>query len=410
MTVLAWTLLAGVAWVGLWGAVLLALRGRWLRRLWREPVLRRPVLVLESDDWGPGPAGHAAVLRRLAATLEGFRDRDGHPAVATLGLVLAAADGERTLASGLRMLHRRTLAAPAFAPLREALIEGEARGVFGLQLHGLDHYWAPALLAAARQDEAVRAWLAGGETWRTEALPAALQSRWTDASVLPSLPLRPSEVAAAVREEVAAFTASLGHPPAVVVPPTFQWTTEVERAWAGEGLRVLVTPGRAYEARDCAGTLVPAGGPILNGDPREGGLVAVVRDAYFEPALGHEPGRGVEALAARWRLGRPALLEMHRFNFVGPTADPDGTLGAVRALLGRCLAESPEVRFLTTEALAEALRGRRPGYVATRWAPRLRAWLARAGEGRRMRWALELSGLAGIVRLAAALAAAARDS
>jgi hypothetical protein len=30
-----------------------------VRAAWREPVLRHPVLIIESDDWGPGPAQQA---------------------------------------------------------------------------------------------------------------------------------------------------------------------------------------------------------------------------------------------------------------------------------------------------------------------------------------------------------------
>ena len=35
---------------------------RTLIRLWREPALAAPVVIVESDDWGPGPVEDAEVL------------------------------------------------------------------------------------------------------------------------------------------------------------------------------------------------------------------------------------------------------------------------------------------------------------------------------------------------------------
>src|SRR3569833_4577887 len=82
-----WLLLATLIMIGRHGATLLT--------LWREPVLRRPVLIFESDDWGPGDATHAEALRRLCEILGRYRDAEGHHPVMTLGMVLALPDRER---------------------------------------------------------------------------------------------------------------------------------------------------------------------------------------------------------------------------------------------------------------------------------------------------------------------------
>ncbi|MCA1926328.1 MAG: hypothetical protein LDL16_08645, partial [Thiobacillus sp.] len=57
----------------LWATVLLAF-ARPLAARWREPVLRRPVLIIESDDWGAGPLAQAGALAALADTLQRVRD------------------------------------------------------------------------------------------------------------------------------------------------------------------------------------------------------------------------------------------------------------------------------------------------------------------------------------------------
>ena len=59
-----------------------------LRSLWREPVMRRPVVIIESDDWGPGPKSQVDALRRIRSVLCKTKDEDGQPAVMSLGLVL----------------------------------------------------------------------------------------------------------------------------------------------------------------------------------------------------------------------------------------------------------------------------------------------------------------------------------
>jgi len=48
-----------------------------LHRRWREPVLRYPVLVIESDDWGAGPLEQAQALDALHQVLQGHRDQTG---------------------------------------------------------------------------------------------------------------------------------------------------------------------------------------------------------------------------------------------------------------------------------------------------------------------------------------------
>lgn len=54
---------------------------------WIEPVLRAPVLILESDDWGYGPPEQAAALDRLADVLARYRDARGAHPVMTLGVI-----------------------------------------------------------------------------------------------------------------------------------------------------------------------------------------------------------------------------------------------------------------------------------------------------------------------------------
>ena len=371
--------------LGVW--VIIAIYA-WLRHgdLWREAIFRHPVLVLESDDWGPGSAEDGDRLRQLVACAGSHHDSHERPATVTLGVVLAVADTPIGIEDE-QPYRRQTLAEERFADIREAMREGVRRGVFSLQLHGAEHYWPPALLAAGARDESVMRWLATRGVPRAEALPSHLQSRWTDASTLPSKPLSDAEIAAAADDEVALFEKVFEAIPVVVVPPTFVWDERVERIWVKHGIRAVITPGCRYEGRDALGKLRPPARIIRNGDrTTDAGAVYLVRDVYFEPTLGHRAEPTVDRIVYRARLGRAALVEMHRFNFVGDSERARASLAELDRLLGLTLQALPDLQFLPPDVLADAIVRQDPDLVETRLTGRLAVWLRRLWEQRRVRW------------------------
>ena len=377
------TLIAAfVAWLSLASVVLALLYRESMLAAWEEPVLRCPILILESDDWGYGPSTQAERLDRIADALAGVRDGAGRNPVVTLGVILAGPDTQRIRDGGGRLYHRLSLDDLRFAPIREAMLRGSARGVFALQLHGMEHF-RPATLMRQAGDPAIRAWLTGDSPPPTEDLPPPLQSRWIDAGVLPSALLSESEVLEATAEEAAAFAAIFGTAPEVVVPTTFVWTAGVERGWSRAGLSVVVTPGRRNESRDAGGEIVPGRTQCFNGQTAAGALTYVVRDAYFEPALGHTAERALAALRARALCGRPALLEMHRFNFLEPDT-ADKTLAELRALLRSAIAALPTLRFMSTAELAQQYR-ERSSLLERRTGARVHFFIRRMAEVSRLR-------------------------
>lgn len=387
MTVLTLVLAAIVL---LWAGVLLAF-ARPLAARWREPVLRHPVLVVESDDWGAGPLVQAEALREIAAVLQRVRDRDGRPALMTLGVVLEIPDGPCIAASGCVEYHALPLADARFAGVRAAIQEGIAVGVFVPQLHGQCHYWPPALLAAAQSDDHVRDWLTAQGLVLTEGLPSPLQSRWVDASRLPSQALPDAVVVQAVAAECAAYRSIFGVVPQVAVATTFVWSAAVEAAWAQAGVEVVITPGCRATCRTVTGEPGCFDATMLAGECSPAGLTWLVRDVYFEPARGHAPERLADGLVARTRQGRACLVETHRFNFIEAR---ETSLVALETGLRAALAACPEVRFASPLELASALRRRDPAWVETRLRLRLAAWRARLDEIPRFRRVARLTGLA----------------
>jgi hypothetical protein len=311
-----------------------------------------PVVIVESDDWGPGPQMQAEALWAIAEGLASVRDRAGRPALMTVGVVLSLPDPQAIEERG--EYGARFLDHPAYRPVLEALKAGEEAGVFELQLHGLAHFWPASFMAAWQREETVRRWLQE-DGWRTEKLPAWLQSRWVDSSSLPTQPLAEEAIRRAVQEEVQVFRRCFGRAPKVAVPPTFVWTEEVERAYAEAGVEVLITPGSRYPGRDLQGKLLPAQRRYVNGERLPSGLIALVREVYFEPVLGHDPKAVVDQIERKWRRREPALLETHRFNFLD--GNLAASLAALKRLLQQVLERLPEVRFLSSRQVAEQLAG-----------------------------------------------------
>ena len=351
---------------------------------WVEPVLRMPVLILESDDWGYGPVEQAQSLDRMAELLERFRDSRGtHPSM-TLGVVLAGPDTDRIRADGCRRYHRVTLADPRLTQVRDSMLRGVARGVFALQLHGMEHYWPGCVMHAALDDEKLRDWLTRSEFPCTEALPAPLQSRWIDVSTLPSKPLPIDEATVAATEEIAAFTEVFGANPEVVVPATFVWTDAVESAWARAGARVVVTPGLRNESRDAEGRVVAGDRRYFNAATGPHGVLYIVRDCYFEPSLGHTHRSAIQALQYNTRVGRPTLLEIHRLNFIGEARPTQRAFEEVTRLLDAACAQFSDIQFMDTAELAQHYRDR-SDLVETRIGARIHFLLRRLAMISRLR-------------------------
>lgn len=368
---------------------------------WREPVFRYGLLILESDDWGAGPLEQADVLTRIARLLSTFRDGQGRPPVMTLGIILEVPDTQRIADDGLTAYHALTLQDPIFSEVRTRIQDGIDAGVFVPQLHGQAHYWPPALMAAAAQNETVRTWLSAPGLPQTETLPSHLQSRWVDASCLPSRPLGYPQVDQAAADETAHYQVSLRHVPTVAVATTFVWTDAVEYAWQRAGIEVIITPGRRATARDGAGNLAAIDRSMLTGERSHAGQTYLVRDVYFEPALGHPPQRLLEGLVARTQQGRACLAEMHRFNFL-QTAD--ASLVCLQRAMALCISHFPTLHFISPLELARAIERADATVIEHKLRPRARAWLNRLPEIPRFYRLARLSGLMGALTLLARVA------
>jgi len=382
----------GIAWLLVQVALLFVYRHS-LAAYWREPVLHYPVLVFESDDWGAGPLDQAQALDALRQILKAHRDQFGRNPVMTLGLILSIADTQAMRTAKHSAYIRLALDHTCFEPVLAALRAGINEGVFAPQLHGLEHYWPPAVIAAAMSDVQVAEWLKKNGIALSEDLPPRLQSRWINAASLPAQPLSEAEIYAGVAEEVKVYMQIFGTKPAIAVPTTFIWSDVVERAWAAHGVSCIITPGTRYESRDGQGRPSGDGREILNSERGQGDVMYLVRNNYFEPKLGHRAEKGLDALALQTACGRPTLLETHRFNFLGNPVQSKAALAELNRLLTEARAHFSELRFLSTQDIVDAIASQDTSLITTSPRARIHACLARISQISRFWKLARLTGL-----------------
>ncbi|MCE2572210.1 hypothetical protein [Motilimonas eburnea] len=373
-----------VCWLVLANLVLLALYRRKLRLLWLEPTFKQPVILFESDDWGPGPVQHAKALDQIQQVLAQARDHRGRCAHMTIGTVLSIPDADKIIQSQYQTYTGIDLSAPQFSAVLTSLKNGWQKGLFSLQLHGREHFWPTTLLAAIRDSDELKQWLANDSS-ATEQLPSTLQSRWNP-------PISVADIALAVKQETELFKRCFGFGAEVAVPPTFIWHEQVEISWRSQGINTIICPGKRFVERQqsqfrCDQDL------IVNLQTSQTGQTYLVRDQYFEPEYGHQWQDAMVKIATCLQLGRPCLFETHRFNFTDSAQACHNSLQQLQQLLAHALKRWPDCCFLTNSEIIN-LPQHDPDHVLEHgWRARLKVWLARANTLPRFRYFATFTGL-----------------
>lgn len=350
-------------WLLLWSLILLFRYANDIKKLLLEPTLKYPVVIFESDDWGTGPLTQQTALIQIHELLSQYSDSTGQHPVMTLGIILAEPDVDKIKASTDQTYHKRTLEDPRYFKLLETIQTGVDQGTLSVHLHGMEHFWPASLMQSTHDNAQVQQWLFNNKNQQTEDLPSELQSRWVDSSNIPSTEHSKEDIDAAIDEELSLYTNIFGQPPKTVVPPTFVWTDVVEQAYAARGIETMITPGRQCVGRDHNRQPKPNGRLFLNGQESDG-LLFLVRNDYFEPSIGHKANTALQRISAKIQCGRPALLEMHRFNFINSEADSKISLQELDKLLQLINTNLPNVRFISAEQLAKIMQGYKRGFAS----------------------------------------------
>ena len=351
---------------------------RWARKRWRSKaaetsrpgfVFDRPLVVLESDDWGRlgvrdregweqlRDAGltlgerpydfytleTAENVESLREVLLRHRDAAGRSPCLVMNFVTANLDFTRMAAAGFLNVHLRALAEGLPGGWkREGLFDayrrGVADGVFYPALHGASHFCVPAMEEQVAKESERRnlirtLWEAktpyihwrmpwvGYEYWHPERAPkdrflsAEEQSRW-------------------IEQAAEYFRAMFGTGPASACAPGYRANHDTHRAWARQGVRVAQNgPGSPN-------------GCYMD----ENEMLQVCRNLDFEPATsgsGFSVEECLRTADVTLQRGVPLIVSLHSINFHSTIQDFCGpTLGVLDQFLTALELRYPKLLYV----------------------------------------------------------------
>jgi hypothetical protein len=337
-------------------------RARALRNHFVFPALERPVVLIQSDDWGrvgiPSKdcidmmrAGGLDVgrspwdfygleteedLLNLGSCLAGIRDRDGNPACFTANFVMANADLRRMREYGYRELIWKSIAAGFPEPWTEQLADTYRglvqRGVFYPGLHGFTHFNIPALLDLLQErsarGEMARHLAHSDIPYMASLTPqfnfALLDGRTHDGHLLPI-----EAQAEWLEQGIGLFRNTFGIAPVTFCAPGYRADQHTRREAARNGIRVMQVAGRQI--------------PMICDD-----YLLLVRNIAFEPAL--DGGKSMPDLLRSARkavaAGVPIIVCSHSINYVSRFNDKaQSSRSLLKEFLERLRDEFPDLRF-----------------------------------------------------------------
>jgi hypothetical protein len=353
-----------------------------LRKVWRRgrsllPVegfaFGRPLVVLQSDDWGRAGVRDLEIWEELrglginlgersydsysletaedvsavVSMLQSHRDSTGRPACLGMNFILANVDFAKVIAGSFQRIHLRTIAEGLpdgwkRPGLHEAYREGISSGALSPALHGMTHFCRPAV-ERCLNDQGERGfllrslWKAGVPYihWR---MPWIGFEYWDPGSGSQEDFLTLEVQENLIDSTVENFTHFFSKAPRSACAPGYRANSSTHHAWAKYGIRVAQNGPR------------PATPPHFDGN----GILHLYRSMDFEPALVQEFSvdacvRIAEDCFAR-RL--PAIVSIHSINFHSAIKDfRSRTLRLLDEFLTAMEAKHPDLLYVRDEDL-----------------------------------------------------------
>jgi len=348
-------------------------RARGLKNQFVFPATERPVVLIQSDDWGRvGIPNRGAIeqmraegldvgrspwdfygleteedLGNLGSCLEGICDSDGTQVCITANFVMANADLRAMRACGYQEFIWKSIASGFPEPWTERLAAAYRnlveRGIFYPGLHGFTHFNIPALMASLRENSAqgdiVRRLVERDVPYMASLTPqfnfALLDSRAGDNRLLPI------EVQAEWLEQgIRLFRDTFGFAPVTFCAPGYRADQQTRREAARNGIRVVQVMGRQI--------------PMIYD-----GYLLLVRNLSFEPVL--NGGADMQDLLRSAReavaAGVPIIVCSHSINYVSRFNDKaQFSRSLLKELLERLRDQFPDLRFSNDASFEKDIR------------------------------------------------------
>ncbi len=333
----------------------------------------RPLVVLQSDDWGRvgvrdregyeelrdlgvnlGERSYdfysletAEDVELVISLLQRHRDSTGRPACLGMNFIVANVDFTKVSAGNFREIYVRTLSEGLpdgwnRPGLFEAYREGISAGVLSPALHGTTHF---CRLAVERHlnDPGERGALLR-TLWKTGVPYIHWRMPWVGFEYWDSEPsgeedfLTSSGQQSLIDSAVESFIRFFSKPPCSACAPGYRANQNTHEAWAKRGIQV---------AQNGPGSAMP---PHFDAY----GILHLYRSMDFEPATGQEFSVDVCLRAAEdcFARGLPAIVSVHSINFHSTIKDfRSRTLGFLDEFLTALEAKHPDLLYVSDEDL-----------------------------------------------------------
>jgi hypothetical protein len=341
----------------------------------RSISFARPLVVIESDDWGRvgirdregfeqlranairlGEHAYdlytletANDVGELATVLMRHRDSSGRPASLVMNFCLANLDFAKMKAGGYRRVELLSLAdgLPSHwsrPGLFDAYKQGIRQGVFYPAMHGLTHFCPLAVENALTKNGEHARFLR--TLWEAETPYIYWRMPWIGYEYWnPEKPqagfLRAQHQRELIQKSCAEFLAFFGRKALSACAPGYRANRDTHQAWAENGIRVVQN-----------GTGSGLKAPYID----EFGLLHVFRAIDLEPALKEvQTEKYLEIASACVARGIPIVISVHAINFHSSLKDfRTPTLTALDSLLTGLESKFSDLQYLNHQDLYEA--------------------------------------------------------
>ena len=353
----------------------------------------RKIVVIESDDWGSIRMPSAEAYRELEEKkiivgsdpfnrfdnleseddlaelfdlLISLKDSQGNHPVITANFNVANPDFDKIRQSGFREYHyelftetyaRYPMHAGSFGLIRQGMFEG----LLLPQFHGREH---------VHVNQWMRLLSSGVKDYRTAFDYGtyglnSIQSGMADNNVMASFDVLHDEdrpvVLDSIRTGLDLFEKIFGYRSVSFIAPCYVWDDNVEEACSRGGVKYIQTLYMQYLAGTTRNGKYMKKYNIIGRQNRFGQRY-LGRNCYFEPSTSQKYdwlNGCLSKMEAAFRWGKPAVISMHRLNFIGSIvpANRQSNLVSLKSLLINALEKWPDIEFMNSQQLGDLISG-----------------------------------------------------
>ncbi|MFT6323711.1 MAG: hypothetical protein ACJA2N_000598 [Salibacteraceae bacterium] len=364
------------------------------RRIFEIPSWRfnKPILVLESDDWGSirmssregrdklKALGHDIDsnayqlydgletnkdIIQLAKVLNSVKNSTGNSAVFTMNYCAANPDFKKIKESKFNEYHRESFdqTYQVYGQAENVIEEvkkGENAGVFEVQFHGTEHLNIKRWMEALQNDNAsVRQAFDVGVFSPSIAKETGYTMEYMDALDYESS-IEVKQQVESLEKGLETFIRVWNKKPTSFIAPCYRWSKGIEKFLAKKSIKFIQGQRAQLHPKEEVGYSQKK---IFHytGQRNKLGQIYTVRNVIFEPTL-HGPEQALlmakKQIQLAFRLKVPAIVSTHRINYTSRLDQQNGRNGvsSLKDLLDWVLREYPDVQFLSSSKLGELIQ------------------------------------------------------